>query len=184
MKSSRPFDETCEAAALYALGKLPSAEAGRFEQRLKSGCPFCLAEMEGNQLVLDQLALAVKPVQPPASLEARLLERIGKIAPRPAKRVDAPKIVRADEGRWKQIAPGVTIRLLHEDKTMLVRMDPGSSLPSHPHAHDEQCLVLEGTIDDAEGNTARAGDFVMMTKGSTHSSIATKSGALFLIAYT
>ena len=109
------------------------------------------------------------------------MERIG-VAPAPA---SAPlKIVRTNEGKWRQVEPGVTMRLLHEDRTMLVRMEPGARLPSHPHQFEGQCLVLEGTIEDAEGAKASAGDFIVMAKGSAHAPIFSEAGALFLVAYT
>lgn len=184
MKTSRPFDETCEAAALYALGKLPETEAGRFEQRLNSGCPLCRTELEHCQHAAENLLLAANPVQPDPGLEARLFDRIGKVSPRHATPAAQPKIVRAGNDGWKQVAPGVRFRFLHQDRTMLVRMDPGARYPEHQHAFDEQCLVLEGAIEDTEGNKASAGDFVLMPKGSTHPPIFTEMGALLLVAYT
>jgi anti-sigma factor ChrR (cupin superfamily) len=63
-------------------------------------------------------------------------------------------------------------------------MDPGARLLSHEHAFDEQCLVLEGTIEDVEGTTLRAGDFLFMPKGSTHAPSHTEQGCTLLIAYT
>jgi quercetin dioxygenase-like cupin family protein len=185
MKPSRPYEEACEAAALYAVGDLSGAEARRFEQRLQSGCPFCLAELESSQLTVENLLLAAPLVEPPPSLENRLMQHIGaKPAGSDANSAPAPKFVRADEGKWRQIAPGVHIRSLHNDKTMLVRMDAGSRLPQHDHAFEEQCLVLSGEIRDTEGNRAGAGDFIVMPKGSTHPPIFTETGAEFLIAYT
>jgi anti-sigma factor RsiW len=180
MKSTDALDATCEAAALYALGNLPPADAKRFEQRLDSGCPVCLAELEICQRMAEATVMAARPVQPDPGLEARLFARIGA----PVSPAAGPTIVRAGDGNWKQVAPGVQMRFLHQDRTMLVRMDAGASLPSHPHAFDEQCLVLEGSIEDTAGNKASAGDFVMMPKGSTHPPISTESGALFLVAYT
>lgn len=180
MKSTYALDETCEAAALYALGSLPPKEAARFEQRLGSGCPMCLSELEICQQTAENVLLAAAPVAPSPDLETRLFARIGATAPAAA----SPKIVRTGEGKWRQLAPGVTMRLLHQDRTMLVRMEPGASLPSHPHEFEEQCLVLEGRIEDADGNSASAGDFVVMAKGSTHPPLFSRDGALFLVAYT
>jgi len=181
MKSTDALDRTCETAALYALGDLPPAETKAFEQRLDSGCPVCLAELEISQQMAEYVLLAAEPVQAGPGLEKRLLARIG--VPQ-APTAPKPKIVRTDEGIWRNIAPGVTTRLLHENRTMLVRMEPGSSLPSHPHNFEEQCLVLEGTIEDTQGNQASAGDFIVMAKGSTHPPISSEKGALFLVAYT
>jgi quercetin dioxygenase-like cupin family protein len=179
MKSTHALDETCEAAALYALGDLSAGDAAHFEQRLESGCPLCLAELEFCQETVESVLLAAPPVKPSPDLESRLLARIGA-----SPQTSAPKIVRPGDGKWRQVAPGVTTRMLHEDRTMLVRMYPGASLPAHPHNAEEQCLVLEGTIEDADGNSASAGDFIVMEKGSRHPSIRSRNGALFLVAYT
>lgn len=179
MRSTDVLDMTCEAAALYALGDLSTGDAAHFEQRLDSGCPLCLAELESCQQMAESVVLAATPFEPSPDLESRLLARIGAAPKSPA-----PKIVRTGEGKWRQVAPGVTMRYLHEDRTMLVRMQPGANLPAHPHAAEEQCLVLEGTIEDSEGNSVSAGDFVVMPKGSTHPSLSSREGALFLVAYT
>jgi anti-sigma factor ChrR (cupin superfamily) len=180
MKTTDALDRACEAAALYALGDLPPAEAKQFEQRLDSGCPVCLAELEICQRTAESVMLTAQPVQPSPGLEARLFARIDAAA----KPAAAPKIVRAEDGKWRKVAPGVTTRLLHEDRTMLVRMEPGSSLPAHPHPFEEQCLVLEGAIEDTDGNKASAGDFVVMAKGTTHPRIFSEKGAMFLVSYT
>jgi anti-sigma factor ChrR (cupin superfamily) len=184
MRSTNALDETCEAAALYAVGELSEAEARRFEQRLDSGCPMCLAELALSQETAEKLLLAAEPVEPDPGLEARLFARIGAAPVDAAPVCAAPKIVRSDQGQWRTVAPGVCTRLLHEERTMLVRMEPGSRLPAHPHAFEEQCLVLEGAIEDGDGNKASAGDFVVMAKGSTHPPIFSEAGALFLVAYT
>jgi len=184
MRSTDAIDETCEAAALYALGDLPAADAKRFEQRLDSGCPHCLAELEFSQRMAETLLLTTEPVQPAPSLESRLLARIGVAVAPPVQASASPTILRSGDGKWKQVAPGVSTRLLHQNRTMLVRMEPGARLSSHPHEFEEQCLVLEGTIEDTEGNKASAGDFIVMPKGSTHPPLFSESGALFLVAYT
>lgn len=132
------------------------------------------------QSMAEATVLSASPVQPGPDLEQRLFARIGLAPPVSP----APTVVRSGEGTWKKIAQGVSMRFLHEDRTMLVRMEPGAQLPKHPHNMDEQCLILEGSIEDAEGNTASAGDYVRMPKGTIHPSIRSAKGALFLIAYT
>ena len=185
MSAIRKADEVAEIAALYAVGKLPEDEARRFEQRIQSGCPYCVAELQGCQRAVEEMVLGAGPVAPSPALEAKLLDRIGQVP----QGIDAishePKIVRQDDGDWVD-APhaGVKLRFLHRKRTMLVKMEAGSTYPTHVHALDEQCLVLEGSIRDAEGRMVGAGDYIFMAKGSTHPPLFTEKGALFLIAYT
>ena len=78
------------------------------------------------------------------------------------------EIVPADEGGFVQTPmPGIQIRYLKGKNTFLVKMAPKSSLPSHEHKYNEQCLVLEGSIQDEDGQIVGAGDYVFMPKGST-----------------
>ena len=182
MTTASKAHEVSETAALYACGNLPEGEARRFEQRLKSGCPYCLSEFAGCQSAVEDLVLASPAVAPGPGLEAKLMERIGRAAQPTFK--SETRITRSGEGTWFDPSPGIRCKLLHGKKTMLVKMEPGAHYPTHSHHFDEQCIVLEGTIEDTEGNIARAGDFVFMPKGSTHPPIFSESGALFLVAYT
>jgi len=171
-------------AALYALGALPSGDAGKFRQRLAAGCAVCQEVLEECRSVVDLLPLAAPEVEPPPSLRDRLMDRIGGDVRAKAASTGQGVLVRADEGEWKDApAPGVKYRPLHGSKTMLVRMAPDSWLPAHDHKYAEQCLVLEGSIS-SEGVTASAGDFTFMPAGSVHSAIYSPNGALFLIAYS
>ena len=65
---------------------------------------------------------------------------------------------------------------------MLVKMAPNTSFPRHEHAHEEHCLVLEGSIT-SDGVTAYAGDFTYMPRGSSHAPLHSKDGCLLLVAY-
>jgi mannose-6-phosphate isomerase-like protein (cupin superfamily) len=115
-------------------------------------------------------ALAPEAV-PPASLKDRLQNRI------------------AQESLWKQTPfPGVTRRKLHQDPatgyvTMLVRMEPGSSIEAHIHSRDEQCYVLEGDLW-MDGKPYHAGDFLVSAGGRPVSVTSTVGGNLLLIVGT
>jgi anti-sigma factor ChrR (cupin superfamily) len=78
---------------------------------------------------------------------------------------------------------GVEIKVLMEDKergllTALFRWAPGSKLPLHEHVEIEQTYVLEGTLEDDEGEVT-AGNFVWRPAGSIHEARSPK-GALIL----
>jgi anti-sigma factor ChrR (cupin superfamily) len=93
-------------------------------------------------------------------------------------------LVRSDDSAWQQSPiPGVQLRHLYEQKTLLVRMAPKTSYPAHQHHAAEQCLVLEGSIS-SDGVTAYAGDFTYMPAGSSHHPLYTEEGCMLLIAYT
>ncbi len=186
-KDLRNEMEGCAAdAANYALGTLTQEEAHAFEQRLRSGCPFCLAQAEQYAVVTEQLSVSVDPVQPAAALKTRLMDRIQpKTVPVPSPHMT---IVRGSDSPWVKLPfPGVEVRSLIRDKTgaktLMLRMQPGAVFPQHPHPVAEQCYVLEGTITDSDGITLRAGDFVVMSGGIVHDPIHTDTGCTLLIAY-
>lgn len=72
---------------------------------------------------------------------------------------------------------------VHGERTMLMKLDPGSYSPSHTHANEfEQVFVIEGSFFD-EHTTLRAGDHCCRTPDSPHGS-RTDEGALALVIYT
>ncbi len=184
MSDPAHIEEMEAQAALFVLGALPAEEAKKFEQRLASGCPICRAEAVQSESVVAALPLAATPVAPPAGMKAKLFERIGAKQPAaaPAKHADLT-VVRANDGEWRTVSPGVDIRRLYKKNTMLVRMAPNTWLAEHEHAMAEQCLVLEGTVS-SDGVTVGAGDFTYMPAGSHHEPLYSADGCLLLIAYT
>jgi mannose-6-phosphate isomerase-like protein (cupin superfamily) len=184
MADRTQIEQIEEQAALFALGALPPEEAERFGRRLAAECPLCRAEVNGCAPALAALALSVPELAPPPSARARLLQSLdGKRAvSKPMMGVGT--LVRADNTDWqKSPIPGVQVRNLYEQKTLLVRMAPKTSYPAHEHPEAEQCLVLEGSIT-SDGVTAYAGDFTYMPAGSSHHPLYSENGCLLLIAYT
>lgn len=181
------MEEIEEQASLYALGALSTEDAARFEHRLQSGCQLCATEVSECERALRALAMSVPEVAPPPHVKARLLESLG-VKP-PAEMFEGVltmgpgKLVRANGTAWAQSpVPGVQLRPLHEDKTLLVRMAPKTTYPAHDHHAAEHCLVLEGSVS-SDGLTAYAGDFTYMPAGSSHHPLYTETGCLLLIAY-
>jgi mannose-6-phosphate isomerase-like protein (cupin superfamily) len=130
--------------------------------------------------VAEALAAATAPMPlPPArkhALAERLLARV---------RADTGRFVtvRRDDGQWEQLAPDIAMKILDRSDAMqafLLRLDAGACLPSHPHAEDEMCFVLEGTaqLGDLE---VRAGDYHLAPAGSTHGDVTTRTGCLLLL---
>ncbi len=170
-------EEVRDEAALFALGALSSEEAKRFADRLAAGCPFCRSEVAECEQTLAAVALSAPLAEPAPDLRARLLDQA------PIRQSEAV-IVRAGETAWAPSpVPGVSVRSLYGEQTVLVRMAPKTWYPGHDHPKAEQCLVLEGSIS-SEGVTTSAGDYVYMPPGSTHQPLYTEEGCVLLIAYT
>jgi len=90
--------------------------------------------------------------------------------------------VRLDEDRleWRTTRHrGVAWLPLHlaaegeasRDATVLIRMEPGSSYPTHRHRGIEEVLVLAGGYRDELGEH-RVGDYVRYPAGSEHTPVA------------
>ena len=99
--------------------------------------------------------------------------------------VPAMQVVRKQEGQWRDILPGVSIKVLREDnaeqsQTTLWRLQPGASVPRHQHSQNEECLILEGSIVHA-GTEYFAGDYLLSPVGMPHENFVAPQGALFLI---
>jgi len=132
-----------------------------------------------DQESLGTLGAAIAPADLPperiAGLRARVMAGIA----------DTTQVLRADQGEWKRLLPGVTIKTLHVDRehgtqTSLWRLDAGARIPPHPHTKDEECLVLEGSITH-DGVLYRQGDFLFTRPGLRHKDFVAPEGALLMI---
>jgi len=130
--------------------------------------------------VTAALAAALAPVAPSAdraaAIKARVLDRVRG---EPQRFVT----VRAADGTWFPLAPGVACKMLSDDGAMqsfLLRFSPGARLPAHEHAADEHCVVLEGTVRLGDIEVG-AGDYHVALAGSTHGILTSAAGALLFI---
>jgi len=172
------------AAALYAIGALSPLESTQFEERLRSGCPLCTAEFAAYVSVSDELTMSIATRAPGPSLRQRLFDRIQQRL-QPPLLPEEMTLVRSNDTVWLPLpVPGIEVRPLLGERTVLVRMQSGAVYPSHDHWQAEQCYVLEGSVTDSTGITAFAGDFVCMRAGSKHEEIHTETGCVFLLVYT
>jgi anti-sigma factor ChrR (cupin superfamily) len=86
-----------------------------------------------------------------------------------------------DAGVWTEPRPGVHWKVLWEErdrKALLVRYDPGATIPRHRHLGDEQIFVLEGSVSDDTG-TCRTGQYARRPPGCVHT-VRSPDGALVL----
>ena len=99
----------------------------------------------------------------------------------------ASRYVDVDSLPWKPTpCPGIEMKVLVEDKetgllTALFRWQPGSELALHEHVEVEQTFVLEGSLEDDEGEVT-AGNYVWRPKGNRHIA-KSPNGALVLSVF-
>jgi anti-sigma factor ChrR (cupin superfamily) len=87
--------------------------------------------------------------------------------------------------QWQERRPGVHWKVLWEEgdrKAVLMRYDPGATIPRHRHTGDEQIFVLEGSVSDDTGTCSR-GDYARRPPGCVHR-VWSRAGALVLAIMT
>jgi anti-sigma factor RsiW len=152
MSWDRNHCEQREATCAYALQVLPDSEGAAAEAHIAS-CPDCQRELESLRPMIDRfVSWPTDVLRPPSSLQARLALRI---AEETGKEPISPPAPRWSEPERQQVAPGIECKLLASDAkrhriSMLVRLAPGASYPSHTHAGVEELHLLDGElwIDD------------------------------------
>ena len=99
----------------------------------------------------------------------------------------ASRYVKVDDLPWKPTpCAGIDMKILLEDKetgllTALFRWQPGAELTLHEHVEVEQTFVLEGSLEDDEGEVT-AGNYVWRPKGNRHIA-KSPNGALVLSVF-
>lgn len=137
---------------LHALRALPADEVPVLEIHLDD-CADCRSEMEALVPVVGAfVSWPTDVLRPSESVWERLTQRIGADT---VQQPVAPVLARSAEQEWEEAAPGLTYKVLAADTTkdrvtLLVRLAPGASYPSHTHAGVEELYLLHGElwIDD------------------------------------
>jgi quercetin dioxygenase-like cupin family protein len=141
------------------------------------------AEFAAASWIFKHLAAALKSSPPPPlrriHLRDNVLARLHELAPGDS------RTIRATDGEWRALAPGVTIKLLRSDTrtdnmTAFIRMQPGAALESHVHRQSEECLILEGEIFIGAHRLC-AGDMHVAAAGTVHAPSTSPRGALLLV---
>ncbi len=185
-----------EMAALYALGALTQHEARAMESYMTEPQNGLAEELATFEAVTANLAFAATEQIPPPGLRQNLLASIAKESCPVSKQEPSLPFVsaqhlsqifslRADEGEWRALGPGMLTKTLFVDQsrgivTSLVRMLPGTALPPHKHIGEEQFYVLEGDCH-VHGARLGPGDFHRAAPGSIHESTYTVDGTTFLL---
>lgn len=140
-----------------------------------------------DRKILQQLLLAAAPLAPApeqaAAIKRRVLDSVRKER---ATAGDDYVTVRSGAGKWIDLLPQVRIKVLHADgryNSILLRLEPGASLPAHFHEDDEECVVLEGEayLGDVR---VKAGDYHLALSGSRHGVVRSDTGALLFLRTT
>jgi quercetin dioxygenase-like cupin family protein len=140
--------EQSEVTSAYALQVLPASEAAAAEAHIAS-CPDCQRELESLRPVVDRfVSWPTDVLRPTTSLQGRLALRI---AEETGKQPVPPPVRQWSEPDWEQVAPGIECKLLAADAernrvSMLVRLAPGASYPTHTHAGVEELHLLDGEL--------------------------------------
>ena len=132
---------------------------------------------------MERMVGAIAPAELSQSDRESLHDRImARISTAPPPRTYT---VRASEGNWIPVGPGVELKVLRMDReansqTVLFRMQPGSQIVPHPHNQEEECLVMEGEILVGEHRVGK-GDMHIAMPGAKHPPILAPRGALLCI---
>jgi anti-sigma factor ChrR (cupin superfamily) len=166
--------------ALFAAGALNREETEALKTRLKRD-PALAAKAGEWEEALAPLAIHAGEVAPPADLLARIEARIDARE----KLASMSRTLRANEGEWIMLCPGVRFKELHRNValnrwTILVDAEPGAVFPAHEHTQDEEIFMISGDLafDDVE---LGPGDFYFSPKGSLHAAHRTRAGCRCII---
>jgi len=168
---------------MFAAGALSPQQEEEFQQHLNS-CDICAEEARAFREAVSWLPLASSSVAAPARVREKLLARFQKPASAPESTKDV-RIVRANEGAWHALLPGVMAKPLYAESAngnaaMLLRMEAGAQFPPHWHADVEHCYVLDGDLHF--GDLALGpGDYQCAMASTTHITSRTEKGCMVLI---
>jgi quercetin dioxygenase-like cupin family protein len=187
--SSEGYDcERRDLVAPYAVAALSDAEAESMKAHLPT-CVACQQEFQALTPVTSVLtAWRTQTLPPPSPLWGRLADRI---ANQPQKKTVSPSVPTASlapswpEPQWREVAPGITCKLLSTDVeadrvSMLVRLSPETSYPPHRHASTEELYLLEGElwIDDKK---LSPGDYNRAEAGTADRRVWSPTGCMCLL---
>ena len=117
-------------------------------------------------------------LRPPTPLWGRLTQRIA--AESGVEPLPVPETRWVEEPAWKEVAPGISCKLLATDEanhrvSMLVRLAPGVAYPSHSHAGVEELHLLDGELW-IEDRKLVAGDYNRAEPGTADDRVWSETG--------
>jgi quercetin dioxygenase-like cupin family protein len=168
-------DDDDMTAALLAAGALSPEEHALAQERMSRDSVFAAKAREW-ETALAPLAVLAPPAAPPADLLERIEERIDA---RRRKKM-ASLTLRDGEGEWIAMAPGIRMKILHQNlelrrQTILLEAEPGAVYPPHDHPQDEECYMISGDLVIGD-EVLHAGDYQVAPAGSRHPMLTTRTG--------
>jgi len=133
-------------------------------------------EAELTEMICQALASNDMPLPNRPALRSRLLSRVSASQCGQAGWIT----VRSRDGDWRGVKSGVRAKTLRDgshSSSVLIEMQPGSSLPVHRHASLEEGIVLAGGFQ-LDGKELGPGDYHMSHAGSRHGRITSRQGVL------
>lgn len=126
--------------------------------------------------LLDRVAAgSIEPVEPPAEVRAKVMAAVASVPG-----AHESLTVRADEGTWKTVAPGVRTKKLRRG-SFLLELDPHAVLPAHDHDGGEDSFVVRGSCHIG-ALALNAGDYHHADAGAHHGDVVgSAEGCLLLI---
>jgi len=170
--------ERTERVVEFALRALPASETSAFEAHVKQ-CVQCRDELAAVRPIIDSFVdWPTDVLRPSSALWGRLVENIG-VQSGDETSLD-PEAPWAGEPEWKEVAPGISCKVLATDiarerVSMLVRLRPGIAYPPHTHAGVEELHLLDGElwIDDRK---LYPGDYSRAAVGTADSRVWSATG--------
>lgn len=134
--------------------------------------------------IMAAVAAAMRPVAQDPGRRQALRDRV-MVRAAASMSPSHGKALRADEGRWRTLLPGLHVKLLRRhaqagELTALWRLDANASIPAHPHHREEECLVLAGRVRVGDVEYGE-GDYLFAEAGSMHPVFTSAAGATLLI---
>jgi anti-sigma factor ChrR (cupin superfamily) len=134
--------------------------------------------LEELSAIDELIAQSIEPVAPPVSVRTQILSGILNVP-------QNSTTIREEEGRWKPVVAGVDMKRLSKDQrrntvTLLLRFQPGSTLPEHDHRGNEQTYVVEGSCYIGAVSLTK-GDFHHVESGEHHGTVVSNEGCLLLL---
>ncbi len=167
-------------AAEYVLGTLDAGARQQFERQLAADLSS-REQRDGWERRLMPLIDTLLPEQPSASVWSAIEAAVDDTETKPR----GTDTIRAAEGQWQILAPGIEKKLLMADpvqrtQSFLLRVAAGSRYPAHVHTATEECFVIAGDVRIGEMNLA-AGDYHVADAGTAHPELFSQNGGLMFI---
>jgi len=175
--SEQHGQDFAERVCLYVLKALPPGEAAVVGAHIV-GCSECRQEIETLGPVVDAfVSWPTDVLRPSAPLWERLAQRIAaETGGEPV--LPAPQ--RSAEPEWREVAPGISCKLLATDRennrvSMVVRLAPGTEYPPHRHGGVEELHLLHGELMIGD-RTLHPGDYNRAEAGSVDHRVWSETG--------